>query len=73
MDTTIGILAAVMTPNKKPYTFLIDPDLIAGLKAIKARDGIPEGEAIRRAVRPWLTKRGVMKADRKRADTRKRP
>ena len=73
MDTAIGILGAIMTPNKKPYTFLIDPDLDAGLKAVKKRDGIPEGEAIRRALRAWLTTRGVLKAERKRAVTRKRP
>ena len=73
MDTYIGMIVPVMTPTKKPYMFLIDSDLAAGLKAIKARDGIPEGEAVRRALRPWLTKHGVMKAGRKRADTRKRP
>ena len=60
-----------MTPRKL-YNFLIDPDLAAGLKAVKERDGISESEQIRRAIRESLIKRGVMKADRKRALTRKR-
>lgn len=61
-----------MTPRKLT-TFFIDPDLSEGLKTVKARDGVPEAEQIRRAVREWLTKRGVLKAERKRAATRKRP
>jgi hypothetical protein len=47
-----------------------------GLKALKARDGVPEGEAIRRAIAEYLEKRGIAvkhKAERKRAATRKRP
>ena len=60
-----------MTPRKL-YNFLIDPDLAAGLKAVKERDGINESEQVRRAIRESLIQRGVMKADRKRARTRKR-
>ena len=61
-----------MAPRKL-YNFYIDPDLAAGLKVVKARDGVPEGESIRRAVREYLEKKGAMKAERKRAATRKRP
>ncbi len=57
---------------KRLYNFLIDPDLDAGLKAAKARDGINESENVRRAIRKWLESKGVMKAERKRPSTRKR-
>jgi hypothetical protein len=61
-----------MTPRKL-YNFLIDPDLADGLKVLKERDGTPESETIRRAIRVWLERKGVIeKADRKRAGTRKR-
>jgi hypothetical protein len=43
-----------VAPSKKPYSFLIDPELDAGLKRVKARDGIPEAEQIRRALAAWL-------------------
>ena len=61
-----------MTPRKL-YNFLIDADLAAGLKAVKRRDGVSESEQVRRAIRTSLIKKGVMKTDRKRAATRKRP
>lgn len=48
-----------MSP-KHPYTFHIDPDLDAGLKALKARDGVTEGETIRRALAKYLTDKGVL-------------
>ena len=58
---------------KKLYSFMIDPDLAAALKTVKEQDGVPESEQIRRALRQWMEQRGVMKAERKRAVTRKRP
>lgn len=61
-----------MSP-KKYYTFMIDPDLAEALKAAKQRDGMPEGEQIRRALKAWFSRRPVMKSERKRAVTRKRP
>lgn len=60
-----------VTPRKL-YNFYIDPELAEGLKALKERDGAPEAESVRRAVREYLQKQGVMKAERKRADTRRR-
>jgi hypothetical protein len=56
------------------YSFAIDPELRAGLRRLKARDGVPESEAIRRAIRAWLAKQdiSVEKTDRRRASTRKR-
>jgi hypothetical protein len=60
-----------MTPRRK-YSFWIDDEQADGLKAIKERDGVLESEQIRRAINDWLQKKGVMKAERKRAVTRKR-
>jgi predicted transcriptional regulator len=63
-----------MSPMKA-YTFQLSDDLNAGLKALKERDGISEGEAIRRAIAEFLERKGVIggKADRKRVSARKRP
>jgi hypothetical protein len=55
-------------------TLRIDDRLMEGLRAVKERDGIPVSEQLRRAVEAWLREKGVeVKADRKRATTRKRP
>jgi len=62
-----------MSPRKRTSVFL-DAELLDGLKALKARDGTPEAEAIRRAIAQYLERRGVtgQKADRKRVRARKR-
>ena len=67
-------MGTAVTPRKL-YNFLIDADLAAGLKAVKARDGVSESEQIRRALREALVKKGVgvVKADRRRRRTRTRP
>ena len=62
-----------MTPNKTRYNFLIDEAQREGIRAIEVREGIPESEQIRRAIDLWLESKGVVKSDRKRAQTRKRP
>jgi hypothetical protein len=43
------------------YNFRIDEELDAALKALKARDGVPESEAIRRALRRYLRTLGVLR------------
>ena len=59
--------------QRRLYTFRIDPDLDAGFKLVKDKDGIAESEQIRRAVREWLERRGVItKTERRRVVTRKR-
>jgi Arc/MetJ-type ribon-helix-helix transcriptional regulator len=58
--------------QRRLYNFRIDPDLDAGLKLVKERDHIPESEQIRLALREWLERRKVIKAERPRAVTRKR-
>ena len=57
-----------MTP-KKLCNFYLDPELVAGLKALKQRDGASEGESVRRALARYLKKQGVIKkaAPRRRA------
>jgi hypothetical protein len=61
-----------MTPVRKVATFRIDEDLVEAMQRLQERDGIPSSEQIRRALRPWLEAKGVMKAERKRAATRRR-
>lgn len=41
------------------FAFFITPELAAGLKALKERDGIPESETIRRALAEYLERKGV--------------
>jgi len=62
-----------MTPATKTFTFALPEDLKAGLQAIKEKDGISEAEQIRRAIAAWLEFKGVIKSERKRTVTRKRP
>lgn len=50
---------------KRPYTFMIDPDLAGNLKRLKKRDGIPESEQIRRALRTWFKRQGLSQSARK--------
>lgn len=47
-----------MTPRRRT-SFFVDDALAAGLKALKARDGVPEAEAIRRAIAEYLERRGI--------------
>lgn len=53
----------------------VEVSLVEALRAVKARDGIPISEQIRRALRQWLEQRGVAleEAGRRRAATRRRP
>jgi hypothetical protein len=63
-----------VTPRRRANYYL-DDELLAGLKALKARVGIPESEAVRRAVAEYLerqTSSTTSKPERKRASTRKR-
>jgi hypothetical protein len=53
-------------------TLRISETMDAQLRTVQERDGIPVSEQIRRGIQGWLKKKGVMKADRKRAGTRKR-
>ena len=65
-----------MTPRKR-YSFFLDDEMGAGLKALKQRDGISEAETVRRAVGEFLKRKGIgavkTKTGRKRVGARKRP
>src|SRR5262245_55126205 len=45
---------AIPKMDKKRYTFWIDVRQAAALKRIKARDGVPESEQLRRAIAKWI-------------------
>jgi hypothetical protein len=52
----------------KPTTFRLETEIMQALVAIRARDGIPVSEQVRRALTAWIAQRGVtVKADRPRA------
>jgi hypothetical protein len=61
-----------MTPVRQVATFRIDEDLLEAMRRLQERDGIPLSEQIRRALRPWLESKGVIKMERKRASVRSR-
>ena len=61
-----------MSPSDRVITFRPDDEILAGMEALKEQDGTPFSEQVRRALREWLANKGAMKADRKRAGTRKR-
>jgi len=61
-----------MSP-KIPTALRLDADVLAAMRAFKARDGVPITIQIEKAVTEWLAKRGInVKAHRERAQTRKR-
>ena len=39
---------------KKRVSFMIDPELLDRLRAMKARTGVSDSEQIREAIRMWL-------------------
>jgi metal-responsive CopG/Arc/MetJ family transcriptional regulator len=39
---------------KTRFSLLIDPELLARLRLLKARTGVSDAEQIRRAIRMWL-------------------
>ena len=53
------------TPIKIPISLRLDPDQARLLKVIKARDGVPESEQIRRALAIWFEEKGVVKPKRR--------
>ena len=48
------------------YSLRLDPEHSRLLKQIKAREGIPESEQIRRGLLLWFAQKGVLKPTRKR-------
>jgi metal-responsive CopG/Arc/MetJ family transcriptional regulator len=63
-----------MTRRRTLFAVRLDDDLLEGLDAVYRRDGAQPSEQVRRAVRDWLERKGVMKKMApKRAVTRKSP
>jgi hypothetical protein len=56
-----------VVPNKVMYSLRLEPEHARLLKEVKARDGIPESEQIRRGLMLWFEQKGVVKAKRKSA------
>ena len=56
----------VQATKKIMYSLRLEPDQARLLKAIKARDGIPESEQIRRALMTWFEQKGMVKPKRNR-------
>jgi Arc/MetJ-type ribon-helix-helix transcriptional regulator len=55
----------------------LDDEIMEGLRLVQERDGVPQSEQIRRALRAWLVQRGVLeeaskKTARKRVQPRRR-
>ena len=51
-----------MGPNRKPRVqFVLDDDLVEALELLRQRDGMPASEAVRRALRAFLTEKKVLK------------
>jgi hypothetical protein len=62
-----------MTPARKVTTFRVDDHVLEGMRRLQERDGICFSEQIRRALRPWLETKGVLRVGRKRSVKRSRP
>ena len=50
--------------QRKRYSFFLDDNLGAGLKALKERDGISQAEAVRRAVAEFLEHKRIIGTER---------
>ncbi len=44
---------------RRRLTFWIDDELADALKRVKERDGIPEAEQLRRALKSWFKHKGL--------------
>jgi hypothetical protein len=51
--------------NKITISLRLDPEQARLLKEVKARDGVPESEQIRRGLILWFEQKGVLKPKRK--------
>jgi hypothetical protein len=65
LDIVVYTRIVTHVPNKIAISLRVDPDQARLLKVIKARDGVPESEQIRRALALWFEEKGVLKAKRK--------
>jgi len=49
------------TPPRLGSTFRLDEDLVEAMRLLQERDGILPSEQVRRALRPWLEEKGVLR------------
>jgi hypothetical protein len=62
-----------VSPNKENTALRLERGLLDALREIKAREGISVTAQVQFAIRDWLKKKGMTtKADRRRAQTRRR-
>ena len=61
-----------MPSRRKLYSFWIDPEQLASLKAIHVRDGVLPSEQIRRALAAWIDQKGIKSPHPRRPAARKR-
>jgi hypothetical protein len=52
-----GALRRIAVAVKKRRTFMIEPDILDKLRAIKDRTGLSESEQVRQGIRWWLESR----------------
>src|SRR5439155_920661 len=52
-----GASRGIAVPVKKRRTFMIDPDVLDKLRAIKDRTGLSESEQVRQGIQWWLESR----------------
>jgi hypothetical protein len=73
-DYGSGVIRCVtLSPSTKKQTaFRIEPEILQGMQRVKARDGVPLSEQVRRALMSWLEMKGAMRPERKQAPPRKR-
>ncbi len=61
-----------MTPKERVLTVRIDAELSDAMEAMREKYGTAISDQVRKALEEFLTKHGVLKADRSRGATRKR-
>jgi hypothetical protein len=49
-------------PARLGSTFRLDEDLVEAMRLLQERDGILPSEQVRRALRPWLEEKGVLRS-----------
>jgi hypothetical protein len=59
-------------PTRVPFTFMVDPELMDGLKRLQARTGVAMAEALRRAIRAFLIDAGELPPSSKSAPPQKK-
>lgn len=59
--------------RKELTAFRVDPEIMAGLRQVKVRDGVPLSVQVDRALRAWLALKGTStKPAPRRAGTRRK-